>query len=105
MSAQYAPFGDNPDWRGTERYGLIVKDRSSMAAAGLFTVGGVIDSSYTGEIMIMFRNVSQAIIGINAGEKIAQLVPVKVHTAGRVKEVDTLPYSERGAKGFGSTGK
>ena len=73
-----------------------------MAAAGLFTVGGVIDSSYTGEIIIMFRNVSTAIIDIRAGEKIAQIIPVEVLT-GMIEEVEELPRQSRGFKGFGSS--
>ena len=105
ISAQYAPWGDQSDWCGKERYGLIVKDRSSVAASGLFTVAGVIDASYTGEIIIMFRNVSQVIIDVKAGQKIAQLVPTLVRTACRIKNVDALPYGTRGYAGFGSTGK
>lgn len=104
ISAQYAPWGHKPDWQGKERYGLIVKDRSSVALMGLFTVAGVIDASYTGEIIILFRNVSSAIIDITAGQKIAQLVPVLVRTECRIKEVDALPYGKRGTGGFGSTG-
>lgn len=105
ISAQYAPWGDKPDWQGKERYGLLVKDRSSVAASGLFTVAGVIDSSYTGEIIVLFRNVSQAIIDVKAGQKIAQLIPVLVRTDCRIKEVDKLPYKKRGRSGFGSTGR
>jgi dUTP pyrophosphatase len=105
ISAQYAPWGDQPEWQGKERYGLLVKDRSSVAASGLFTVAGVIDSSYTGEIIILFRNVSQVIIDVKAGQKIAQLIPTLVRTGCRVKEIDVLPYGKRGYAGFGSTGR
>jgi|ERR1035437_1655243 deoxyuridine 5'-triphosphate nucleotidohydrolase len=88
-----------------ERYGLVVKDRSSMAKAGLFTVGGVIDASYTGEIIVLFRNVSTAIIGIHGGEKIAQLLPIRVMTQDPILEVQELPNQSRGSAGFGSSDK
>lgn len=98
ISAQHSSLS-HPE----ERYGLLVKDRSSMARAGLFTVGGVIDSSYTGEIIVLFRNVSSAIIDIKAGEKIAQLVPVRVMTQDPIVEVQALPRDSRGSRGFGSS--
>lgn len=92
-------------WFGRGRYGLIVKDRSSVAESGLFTVGGVIDSSYTGELFVMFRNVSQVIVDIKAGQKIAQIIPIEVLTEAMVLETDVLPNTERGDRGFGSSGK
>lgn len=84
--------------------GLLVRDRSSMAARGLATTGGVIDSGYRGEVLIVMTNLSDAAVELKAGEKIAQMVPVPVLT-GRVQEVETLEVSVRAAKGFGSTGK
>ncbi len=98
ISVQYSCLSDE---RG--RYGLLIKDRSSMSASGLFTVGGVIDSSYTGEILVMFKNVGTAIIDIRAGDKIAQLLPIKVFTQDPITEVSELPRQSRGDKGFGST--
>jgi dUTP pyrophosphatase len=100
ISAQYWSLS-----RLEERYGLVVKDRSSMAKAGLFTVGGVIDASYTGEIIVLFRNVSCGIISIHTGEKIAQLIPVRVMTHDPILEVQELPNQSRGSKGFGSSDK
>jgi dUTP pyrophosphatase len=83
--------------------GLLVRDRSSMAARGLATTGGVIDSGYRGEILIVMTNLGEVTQELLAGEKIAQMVPVPVLT-GRVEEVETLEASGRAAKGFGSTG-
>jgi dUTP pyrophosphatase len=106
IAAQYSPWGERPEWIGKDRYGLLVKDRGSMAAAGLFTVGGVIDASYTGEIIVMFRNVGQAVIDIHAHEKIAQLVPIKVLTSAVVRELaigECFPFLTRGERGFGSS--
>ncbi|MGD0739349.1 MAG: dUTP diphosphatase [Terracidiphilus sp.] len=84
--------------------GLLVRDRSSMAARGLATTGGVIDSGYRGEILIVMTNLGDVTQELQAGEKIAQMVPVPVLT-GPIQEVETLEVSGRASKGFGSTGK
>ena len=84
--------------------GLLVRDRSSMAARGLATTGGVIDAGYRGEILIVMTNLGDVTQELGAGDKIAQMVPVHVLT-GPVQEVETLEDSGRAAKGFGSTGK
>jgi len=83
--------------------GLLVRDRSSMAARGIATTGGVIDAGYRGEILILMTNLGEAAIEINAGEKIAQMIPVHVLT-GPVEEAETLQDSSRAEKGFGSSG-
>ncbi len=83
--------------------GLLVRDRSSMAARGLATTGGVIDAGYRGEILIVMTNLGDVTQELQAGEKIAQMVPVPVLT-GPVQEVESLEDSGRAAKGFGSTG-
>ncbi|HVZ82116.1 MAG TPA: hypothetical protein VG893_00465 [Terracidiphilus sp.] len=84
--------------------GLLVRDRSSMAARGLATTGGVIDAGYRGEILILITNLGDAAVEIKAGEKIAQMIPVPVLT-GSVQEVETLEVSARAEKGFGSSGR
>jgi len=84
--------------------GLLIRDRSSMAAKGLATTGGVIDAGYRGEILVLMTNLGAATIEIQAGEKIAQMVPVPVLT-GPVEEVDNLEDSARAEKGFGSSGR
>ena len=84
--------------------GLLVRDRSSMAARGIATTGGVIDAGYRGEILILMTNLGDGDIELKAGEKIAQMVPVAVLT-GVVQEVETLEVSARAEKGFGSSGR
>ncbi|MGD0157616.1 MAG: dUTP diphosphatase [Terracidiphilus sp.] len=83
--------------------GLLVRDRSSMAARGLAITGGVIDAGYRGEILVVMTNLGDAAVELKAGEKIAQMVPVPVLT-GAVEEAAELEDSVRAAKGFGSTG-
>jgi dUTP pyrophosphatase len=84
--------------------GLLVRDRSSMAARGVATTGGVIDAGYRGEIQILLTNLTDEAIHLNAGEKIAQMIPVPVLT-GVVSVVEELAVSARAEKGFGSSGR
>ncbi len=84
--------------------GLLVRDRSSMAARGIATTGGVVDAGYRGEILVLMTNLSEAAVELKAGEKIAQMIPVPVLT-GLVQEVEGLEDSARAAKGFGSSGR
>jgi dUTP pyrophosphatase len=84
--------------------GLLVRDRSSMAARGVTTIGGVIDAGYRGEILVLMTNLGEGVVEIAAGEKIAQMVPVPVLT-GVVEEVESLEESARAGKGFGSSGR
>lgn len=84
--------------------GLLVRDRSSMAARGIATTGGVIDAGYRGEILVLMTNLGDAAVQLHAGEKIAQMIPVPVLT-GLVSAVDTLEDSARAHKGFGSSGR
>jgi dUTP pyrophosphatase len=84
--------------------GLLVRDRSSMAARGIATTAGVIDSGYRGEILILMTNLGDSPVELRAGEKIAQMIPVPVLT-GPVQEVETLEVSARAEKGFGSSGQ
>ena len=53
-------------------YGSI-RDKSSLADEGLLTVGGVIDSDYTGEIIVIMTSLIEP-IKIKKGQKIAQLI-------------------------------
>ncbi|MFP5204889.1 MAG: dUTP diphosphatase [Acidobacteriota bacterium] len=83
--------------------GLLVRDRSSMAARGIATTGGVIDAGYRGEILVLMTNLGVDPVELRAGDKIAQMVPVPILT-GPVEEVAALESSARQAKGFGSSG-
>lgn len=86
-------------------YGGIIKDRSSVATKkGLFTVAGVIDNGYIGEICIALHNGTDSLVHIAPGEKIAQLVLIPT-VSFDIEEVDELVSADqRGVGGFGSTG-
>ncbi len=81
----------------------LIWDKSSLASQGFKTMGGVIDSGYRGEIKVVFKNLSEDIYNVEAGQKIAQLLIQKVETPPVIEEkVDT--DADRGNKGFGSSG-
>src|SRR5690606_24145471 len=65
---------------------------------------GLIDSDYQGQLMVSCWNRGQDSFRIEVGERIAQLVIVPVVQA-RFEVVDAFAASERGAGGFGSTGR
>ncbi len=87
-------------------YAGFVQPRSGLAARhGIAVVNspGLIDAGYRGEIKVVLLNTDreEAFVA-EAGERIAQLVLLRV-PAVTVTEVDELPDSERGARGFGSS--
>ena len=65
---------------------------------------GVIDSDYRGEIMVGLYNSGESEYTVQPGDRIAQLMVTPVVQAD-VELVDKLDETERGAGGFGSTGK
>ena len=84
-----------------------VRPRSGLAAKHGVTVlnsPGTIDADYRGEIAVLLINHGQAAFTILRGERIAQMVIAPVAQAGLVP-VPSLSPTERGAGGFGSTGR
>ena len=79
-------------------YGSI-RDKSSSAAKGLLTLGGVIDNDYTGEIIIVMTSLIEP-IKIKQGQKIAQLIVSNI-LYPEIKLVKFLKSTERNDKGFG----
>ena len=89
-------------------YGGFVQPRSGLAikqGIGLVNSPGLIDSSYRGEIKVIMINLDKKKeFSIKRGDKIAQLVVQKV-IEFQFEEVDELDDSDRGAGGFGSSGR
>jgi deoxyuridine 5'-triphosphate nucleotidohydrolase len=92
-------------------YGAVIKDRSSVATKQeLFTVAGVIDNGYTGEISVAFYNPSVEANPVyanryfKAGDKIAQMILTPVVTVSVYEIEGDMPVTDRGDKGYGSTG-
>ncbi len=72
-------------------------------AYNILAFHGTIDASYRGEIKVLLFNFSQHDVIIPVNTRIAQLVLIKVETFPLI-EVTELDSSERGTRGFGSTG-
>jgi dUTP pyrophosphatase len=87
-----------------EPMGALLRDKSSVASRRLAITGGVIDAGYRGEIKVLMENLGDAHAVIQAGDKIANLIPYPVLT-GEVKIVADLAESKRKAGGFGSSGR
>lgn len=89
-----------------EGYAGFVQPRSGLAARHGITIvnaPGLIDSGYRGEIRVVLLNTDRSETFVaELGERIAQLVVLPVPGL-EVAEVDELPGSERGARGFGSS--
>ena len=88
-------------------YVALLFSRSGMgikSGISLSNSVGVIDSDYRGEIGVGLHNTSDADYTVNPGDRIAQLMITPV-IRPTVTLVDELPASERGAGGFGSTGR
>ncbi|MEX0705246.1 MAG: dUTP diphosphatase [Nitriliruptoraceae bacterium] len=84
----------------------LVHPRSGLARRHGLTLAnapGTIDAGYRGEIEVLLVNLGDEQVGIEAGQRVAQMLLQRVGRA-LVVEVDTLDDTPRGARGFGSTG-
>ena len=91
----------------TEGYEAQMRPRSGLAlneGLGLLNSPGTIDADYRGEVGIIVVNLSNNVVSIKDGDRIAQMVINKVEQAELV-EVKELTDTERGSGGFGHTGK
>ena len=88
-----------------EGYFVLFKGRSSLATkGGIEVLAGVIDSGYRGDWGVVLINLGSTAYEIKAGDKIAQAILFPVVQA-EIQEIVELSDSERGAGGFGSTGR
>jgi dUTP pyrophosphatase len=84
-----------------------IRPRSGLAAKHGITVlntPGTIDADYRGEIKVILVNLSDAPYTIQHGDRIAQMI-ISKHETIAWEQVEFLNSSERGAGGFGHTGK
>jgi dUTP pyrophosphatase len=81
-----------------------VEDRSSLASTGVIVVAGIIDSDYRGVVEVALLNVGSGTSVISYGSRMAQLI-VQPYASLTPTLVDDLGVTERGAGGFGSTGR
>ena len=88
-------------------YEAQVRPRSGLAVKhgiGLVNSPGTIDADYRGEVRVLLINLSNEPFVVNDGERIAQLVVAR-HETISWRPVETLSATQRGAGGYGSTGK
>lgn len=103
-----------PRLNGTFRTGVHVaiprgyvgflKSKSGLNVKHDLTGEGVIDSGYTGEIVVKLYNNGKKNYHFNKGDKLIQLVILPIITP-ELEIVDSFEETERGSDGFGSTGK
>ena len=84
--------------------GLIWPRSGLSVKQGIDVLAGVVDSGYRGEIMVCLYNTSDEVVGINTGDRIAQIIFQEVPRV-TMEVHDTLGSSQRGDNGFGSSGK
>lgn len=90
-----------------EGYECQLRPRSGLAlkhGITLLNTPGTIDADYRGEIGVILINLSDTPFVVNDGERICQMV-VKRYSRVEWIEADTLDDTERGAGGFGHTGR
>lgn len=89
-----------------EGYYFTVEGRSSLFKRGIFPARGIIDSTYTGEMLVALVNFSDEDYKIEKGNRIAQII-LHSYLVFDAVMIDNFSesYSHRGEKGFGSTGR
>jgi dUTP pyrophosphatase len=86
-------------------WGMLTGRSSAVRTHGLMVLQGVIDEGYTGELYACVYNIKTEPVEVEVGQRLAQLILMhNVRMDISVQEVDELPETTRGAKGFGSTG-
>ncbi|MDD3431371.1 MAG: dUTP diphosphatase [Bacteroidales bacterium] len=88
-------------------YEAQIRPRSGLAlkkGLSVLNTPGTIDADYRGEIGVILINLSQEEVSVEDGERICQMV-IASHCQAAWQEVDILEATERGAGGFGHTGK
>jgi len=86
---------------------LQIWPRSGLAVKyGIEVLAGVVDSGYRNEVCVMIKNSGLQPFVIRDGDRIAQTLPVQLKQTNLLSFVPlhSLPSSERGTKGFGSSG-
>ena len=90
-----------------EGYVGIMAVRSSMGAKHGINLAngiGVIDSDYRGQLHVTLYNTTEQPYTVHSGDRVAQLMIMPVARPA-IQVVDSLPKTERGTGGFGSTGR
>lgn len=85
-------------------YEAVIRPRSGLSGCGIDSVIGTIDSNYRGELKAILINNSIADYSVETGDRICQLAIRKTEKV-KLIEVKELNKTNRGANGFGSSGR
>jgi dUTP pyrophosphatase len=83
---------------------LQIEGRSGLASKGVFPLGGIIDGSYRGEIMVLLFNSTDQTKFFSPGDRIAQMIIRRTPKDVLIEETEQVTETSRGSSGFGSTG-
>ncbi len=84
----------------------MIQGKSGLAnRSGIDTIGNIIDSGYRGECHATLINHGDEIVAIDQGQKVAQMLIIKLDPTNELIEADELSEADRGEGKFGSTGK
>jgi len=105
LKVEPMPNGTSNEYIKTDSHFLLMP-RSSIYKSGLLMANstGVIDKSYRGELKAPVWSMT-AQSNVKKGERLFQIVAPDMGWIRNVRLVDSLPDTERGAGGFGSTGR
>ena len=84
-------------------YMIKIEERSSLGSIGFGKRAGIVDEGYTNELIVCMTNHNEHSTSIGCGQKIAQFLIHKIYTP-HIEEVEELSDTDRGLKGFGSSG-
>lgn len=107
MPGDTALIGTGLAFRISEGYEIQVRPRSGLSAKTGIRVAnapGTVDEDFTGEVKIILDNTGTTPFMVEIGDRIAQGVMAPVYRA-EFEETEELGQTERGSKGFGSSGK
>jgi len=79
-------------------------DRSSLAMQQITVLGGIIDSDFRGELIVVLHNLSDKPYVVKKYNRIAQLI-LFPHAEFQIRRLHELSPTDRGTKAFGSSGK
>ena len=85
-------------------YGRVAPRSGLAVHHSIDVLAGVVDPGYRGSIRVVLFNHSDSLFSVAVGDRMAQLIVEKLETPTAI-EVNELPETMRGSRGFGSTGK
>lgn len=88
----------------TGTYGRIAP-RSGVSTKGIIVNAGVVDRSYTGVVKCLMVNIGDTPFEVKVGDRICQVILERIIDDCEVVEVASLEETDRGAQGFGSSGR